>query len=65
MKHYVTNRQIADELQKAGLLPSNCRLVELSIGVDGIAILRYERFVDVEEFGKVADALRAVSEAPR
>ena len=62
MKQLVTNRRIAAELHNAGLLPPSCRLVELSIGVTGALVIRYERFVDVEEFGKVADALRAVSE---
>ena len=64
MKNIISNRRIAKELIKQGLLPDACRLLEVSIGVDGATILRYERMVYADDLAKVAEALRvAASEA--
>jgi len=54
---YILNRQISAALVERGLLPVNCRLLELSIGVEGATVIRYERFVTGEELGILADAL--------
>lgn len=54
----VANRFIAQALIARGLMPKGCRLIEVSIGVDGGAIVRYEKFVDADELLQVSEALR-------
>jgi hypothetical protein len=42
-------RRFHEPLQKAGLVPLNCRVVDLSIGVTGALVIRYEVFVTPEQ----------------
>ncbi len=63
MSSLMTNRRIADELMKRDLLPKDGRLIEVSIGVSGATVIRYERFVGAEEVAKVAEALRAAADS--
>jgi hypothetical protein len=62
MTGLVTNRLLARELEQRGLLPANCRLVEIQVAVDGGIVLRYDKTITAAEFIRVADALTAVAE---
>jgi len=61
MKSAISNKRIADELVKRGLVPDGCRLLELSIGVSGAAFIRYERLIYGDELAKIAEALKSVA----
>jgi len=58
----MTGRGLAPMLIKHGLLPDNCRLIEVSMSPDSIPIIRYEVFVTKEQMAKFAEALREASE---
>jgi len=58
----VANRDISRELVSRGLLPADCRLLEIVITVDGAAVMRYEQYVSADRLGGFADALRAVAD---
>jgi hypothetical protein len=45
MKHLIDVTRLHRPLQDAGLVPANCRLLELSVGVNGVLTLKYEVFV--------------------
>jgi hypothetical protein len=53
---------LARELEQRGLLPANCRLVEIQVAVDGGIVLRYDKTITAAEFIRVAQALTAVAE---
>lgn len=59
---FATTRSIAAALERRGLMPSGCRLIEVSIPVNGVVVIRYEKFVSKDEMGLVADALKEASE---
>jgi hypothetical protein len=49
------------ELHKRGLVPENCRQVEVVIGLDGAVIVRYEVLVRADDIPNVIDALKAIA----
>ena len=59
----VDNRRLAVELIKRGIVPAQCRLLEVVIAVNGAAVLRFEKFIERDEMIALAEALRA-SAAP-
>ena len=48
---------IADALYKAGVVPENCRRVELDVTVNQPPIVRYEVYLDTDLAEKIAGAL--------
>lgn len=48
-----------------GLVPKNCRSVELVMTPDSVTVLRYEVTVDVEDMAKLALALQEASDEQR
>ena len=62
-------RRLHQPLQDAGLEPRNCRVMDISIGVSGAVLVRYEIFLSVQEtivLGRLlADVATAIAaEAP-
>lgn len=57
------NRRIAEELQKRGLVPPNCKLLEVRIEPVGALVIHYEVFVTGGQVLELADALRAAAHA--
>jgi len=55
------NRRLAHALRLEGLVPPNCRNIEVQIGIDGATVIRYEVFVNVEDIPRVIRALEAVT----
>jgi hypothetical protein len=47
--HAVDIRRFHKPLEAAGLVPPNCRVMEISIGVDGALMVRYEVFLTAEQ----------------
>lgn len=63
MDVYLSNRRIGKILSERGLLPPNCRLLEVRLEVDGALVIRYERFVPVSEVRVFAEALLVAANA--
>ena len=63
MSNVMGNRRIADELQKRGLVPPNCKLLEMRIEPAGALVIHYEVFVTGDRVLQFADALRAAAQA--
>lgn len=57
----VNTQQIAKELTARGLLPADCRLIEVRIEPHGALVIRYEVFVRHDQLGAFADALKAAA----
>jgi hypothetical protein len=49
-------------LQAAGLVPPNCRLMEISIGVTGAMTIRYEVYVTADELVKLGSVFQGVGD---
>lgn len=62
MERILDSQRIAAELAKRGMLPDRCRLVELRMGVKGAPVLAFEKFLSVDEWVKVADAIKAAAD---
>jgi hypothetical protein len=62
MTKFVSNRALANALMKRGLLPAECRLLEIRLEVDGALAIRYERLVPADELVVFAEALKEVGE---
>jgi len=62
MASLVGNRRISRHLAERGLLPAQCRLVEVSIEPTGALVIRYEVFVHSDQLGALADALKAAAD---
>lgn len=58
----ISTPQLAKELMARGLIPDNCRLVEVSIPRHGALIIRYEVFVEADRFALFADAMKAAAQ---
>ena len=56
------SRRLADALQAEGLLPPNCKLIEVNIPADGAITIEYTVFVTNEDLAKVARALQRAAE---
>lgn len=61
MSQAITGFGLGEALQAEGLLPENCRKVELIAGIDDIVVIRYEVVVQASEMEKLARALVAAS----
>lgn len=61
----LSNRQLAAELSARGLMPANCRIIEVTLDPSGPLVIRYEVFVTSEQLAQVADAMKAVAEKAR
>ena len=57
----VNTRRIEKQLIDRGLLPSGCRLIEVSMKPNTALVLRYEVFVRNDQLGLFADALKAAA----
>lgn len=55
-------RSLHAPLQAAGLVPPNCRLMEISIGVTGAMTIRYEVFVTADELVKLGSVFQFVGD---
>jgi hypothetical protein len=55
----ILSRRLGDHLSQQGLVPPNCRSVELLVGTD-VLMLRYEVFVQVDELPRLAAAILAL-----
>lgn len=60
--NYIPNDRIARALTDRGLVPPECRLLEVQVEVDGALAIRYERLVTAEELRLFADALKEVAD---
>jgi hypothetical protein len=49
MNRYVNVKRLHKPLEEAGLVPPNCRLLDLAIGTDGALIVRYDVLVTAEQ----------------
>jgi hypothetical protein len=61
MKRLLSADLLAKHLANQGLVPPNCRSVELVSTINSGLILRYECLLEVEDLGKFAEALLALS----
>jgi len=55
-------RALHRPLQEAGLVPENCRLMDLRIGVDGAFVVAYEVFFTPEQTVKLGEVLQRVGQ---
>ena len=54
----LNTRAIEKALIARGLLPTGCRLVEVSIEPNAPLVIRYEVFVDADQLNDFADAMK-------
>jgi hypothetical protein len=59
----ITTKRLERELLDRGLLPANCRLVEISVTPASALVIRYEVYVEADQLGRYADALKAAAVA--
>jgi hypothetical protein len=50
-------------LQAAGLVPENCRVLDISIGVSGALSVRYEVFLTAEQLVTLGSIFQVVGES--
>ena len=60
----IHGNKLGKALQDEGLIPPNCRLLEIVIPDDGAAVLRFECFVTRDDLPKISRALLANAEPP-
>ena len=58
----VVSQSLHAPLEAAGLVPPNCRLMEISIGVNGALTIRYEVFVTADELVKLGSVFQFVGD---
>jgi hypothetical protein len=63
MAFRIANRSLHKPLQDAGLVPPNCRLMDIKIGVDGAMVVVYECFLDMDQLAKLAAVLAAAADS--
>lgn len=61
MKTIVNTRRIEKELMARGLLPAECRLIEIRMEPSSALVIRYEVLVSVDQFSAFADAMKAAA----
>jgi len=59
----ISNRTLARELIARGLVPDECRLLDVVIAVSGAVVLRFETFLTAEQMLLFADAFAATANA--
>jgi hypothetical protein len=62
MASIVNTRRIEKELIARGLMPAHCRLIEVRIEPSAALVIRYEVFVQNDQLGAFADALKAAAD---
>lgn len=63
MSSLISTIWIEKELIRRGLVPAECRLLEVSISPRSALVIRYEVGVRNDQLGAFADALKAAFEA--
>lgn len=63
MKSLVHIQQFHKPLAAAGLVPANCRLLEITIGVDGALVARYEVFWEAAELKAFGIICQTIAES--
>ena len=58
----IGSRLLHKPLADAGLIPANCRLMEVVISATGAIVVRYETFISAEDLGKLGVVLQTASE---
>ena len=54
-------RTLGNELARAGLVPDACRLLEVVIGVDGLPIMRFEKYLTTDDAKRLSEVLATVA----
>lgn len=62
MKHLINVQRFHEPLATAGLVPANCRVIDLSIGVSGALAVKYEVFLTAEQLITLGEIFRAVGQ---
>lgn len=55
-------RDLEDALIRQGLVPNNCRLVDVVMTPNAVPVLRYEVYVTHDDLGKLAKAFEEAFE---
>jgi hypothetical protein len=63
MKSLINVQKFHAPLQAAGLVPENCRLLEISIGVHGSLSIRYDVFLTAEQLVTLGSIFQNVGES--
>lgn len=61
----VITHSLSQELQKRGLLPDECTLVEMHMPMDGVVVLRFDVILTAEKMALFAEALVAAAEVSK
>lgn len=61
MKRIVTMRALHRPLMDAGLVPPDCRLMDVRIGIDGPLIITYEVHVSAERLSTLGEVFTLVA----
>ena len=62
METAVSVRRFHKPLADAGIVPENCRLLEMSIGVSGAFVVRYEVFLTAPQLVALGGIFQIVGE---
>ena len=62
-RHYVDVRRFHAPLMDAGLVPLNCRVLDLSIALNGALTVRYEIFLTAEQVVQLGQVFQDVGTA--
>ena len=63
MARYTGTHRLEKEFKDRGLLPPNCKLLELRMEPASALVARFEVFITNEDLVKVAEAIQAVATA--
>jgi len=59
----ISNRTLARELLVRGLVPEECRLLDVVIGASGAVVLRFETYLTADQMLLFADAFASTAKA--
>jgi hypothetical protein len=62
MTRMVSTMRLEKELKARGLVPDECKLIEVRIEPQSALVVRYEVFVRPDQLDLFADALKAVAQ---
>lgn len=62
MTNRISVRAFHQPLADAGLVPENCRLFDIAIGVDGGFTVKYEVYFTAEQIVKLGDIFKLVGQ---
>lgn len=63
MKSLINVQKFHAPLEAAGLVPKNCRVLDITIGVSGALSVRYEVFLTAEQLVRLGTIFQAVGES--